>query len=184
MLAWHKQEIVYWIKKNVSSTLLPLDVCLPYAMGYWLPHKPYAVCCSEQCFFKASPRHFQCAPGVCPGAPSFSHLHQWNYWAMIITWLCMLTIFCCRGLLGNHLTVNFCSRMLKHLETGLTITIWHLAMVFFKKETSYSSSFILFTKWYRLEIFDTVQVPGHHYLIRLIINIISSKTWKLVGQLF
>ena len=30
------------------------------------------------------------------------------------------------GLLGKHLTINFCSRMLKHLENGLTITIWRL----------------------------------------------------------
>ena len=24
--------------------------------------------------------------GVCPGAPSFPHFHQWNCWAAIITW--------------------------------------------------------------------------------------------------
>ena len=33
-----------------------------------------------------------------------------------------------RPIIGKHLTINICSRMLKHLENGLTITICHLIL--------------------------------------------------------
>ena len=52
-----------------SVTYNPESGCL--CNNYWLPHKPYAVYCSKRHFYKASPCHFRCAPGVCPGAPSF-----------------------------------------------------------------------------------------------------------------
>lgn len=72
-------------------------------------------------------------------------------------WLCTLMIFLCTGL--YYLDVNFCSRMLKHLENGLTITLTFnpskSKAIVFSRQTPCSSPFLLFTKW--MEIVDSVK---------------------------
>ena len=51
--------------------VIGLDVYLQqWITNYLTNHMQYVVVN----FFKASPCHFLCATGVCPGAPSFPHL--------------------------------------------------------------------------------------------------------------
>ena len=74
-----------------------------------------SVCCSER------PRGLSWGPFQ---FSSFTSMELLSYKCHLRSnWLCMLMIFCCTGLLGKHLTINLCRRMLKHLENGLTIAI-------------------------------------------------------------
>ena len=102
--------------------------CLSCAMDFWLTHKLYSVCCSE------CPRGLSWGPFQ---LSSFTSVELLSYkYRLRSNWLCMPMKYCCTGLLGKHLTINFCSRMLKHLENGLTIAIWHSkskAMVFSRR---------------------------------------------------
>ena len=56
----------------------------------------------------------------------------WSVFGHLVACQCKyrgyMMIFSCTGLLGKHLTINDCSRMLKHLENGLMITSWHLIL--------------------------------------------------------
>ena len=102
--------------EKLYKPLASMSTC---AMDYRQPHKPYAVCCSECHIFKASPYHFQCAPGSVLGPLLFSSMELLSYYHLRASRLCMPC---------KHLTINSCSRMLKYLRNGLTITIWHLTL--------------------------------------------------------
>ena len=64
---------------------------------------------------KPPPMSFPLCPrglSLGPFFSSFTSMELLSYcYHLRANWLCTLMIFCCTGLLGNQLTINFCSRM-------------------------------------------------------------------------
>ena len=61
---------------------------------------------------------FRCAPGICPGAPSFFFIYINGIAELPLSPESKLVMYADACLLGKHLTINPCSRMLKYLEMG------------------------------------------------------------------